>query len=310
VTYLGLESVEEVEFLWRKPVAGGADFTLESNRPACRRVTGGGGKRVFECQTDYLQEDGGEQTFHAFVHAKLFGVPIPVPLEVAPDASASVEVGTQACLGPDWLEARLQVWRDTVRTGGSYTADIRTHEYGLLDATVTATSDSTETAGATYSVRVVADDWVCLQPEDPALVGTEAAVRFQVAGTVGTNPPHNLGGSSTGSARLRITDRNLFQDGFWAWDVFSQSGEAREDFEEEWVGTVPLGEWFRVKSELQLTASSNRGTDHAADARITHRFLGVEDGSGAPVPLRSATSKSGTDYFRGAGAAPVAAGGG
>ena len=95
VTYLGLESVEQVEFRWRKATEDGTDFTLENARPACQTVQGGSGKTVFECETDFLEEHAGTQTFHAFVHAKMFGFTLPIPLEIAEHAQDSVRVGGQ-----------------------------------------------------------------------------------------------------------------------------------------------------------------------------------------------------------------------
>ena len=54
---------------------------------------------MFTCQTDFLEADAGSQTFHAFVNARIFGVPVPASLEVAPDGKASVQVTTSSPTG-------------------------------------------------------------------------------------------------------------------------------------------------------------------------------------------------------------------
>ncbi|MBA4157553.1 MAG: hypothetical protein H0X65_08765 [Gemmatimonadetes bacterium] len=94
ITYLGLPSVDRVRFYWRKD-DGNSGFTLANGRPACTSVAAAVGQTVFECQTDFLEEHRGAQTFYALADARLFGVPLPVSLEIATDAGASVLVSDQ-----------------------------------------------------------------------------------------------------------------------------------------------------------------------------------------------------------------------
>jgi hypothetical protein len=89
VNYFGAYAVESIDILHR--TASGA---LEPGRPGCTRVEAASGQTVFSCQTDFLGTDVGPQTFHAFVNARIFGVPVPASLEVAPDGKATVEVTT------------------------------------------------------------------------------------------------------------------------------------------------------------------------------------------------------------------------
>jgi hypothetical protein len=95
VDYLGAYAVESVDILHR--TASGA---LEPGRPGCTRVEAASGQTVFSCRTDFLGTDVGPQTFHAFVNARIFGVPVPASLEVAPDGKATVEVTTRAPTAP------------------------------------------------------------------------------------------------------------------------------------------------------------------------------------------------------------------
>lgn len=103
VTYLGLDAVESVEIFWKKDDGSGG-FTLEPGRPGCTNIAASSGQMQFTCQTDFLQEHAGLQTFHAFVHAKMFGLPVPFALEVAEDGAATVTVGDPApSFGGDYL---------------------------------------------------------------------------------------------------------------------------------------------------------------------------------------------------------------
>jgi hypothetical protein len=92
-TYLGAYAVEAVQIRWRRSVGG--TVILESGRPGCTDLEAAHDQVVFTCQTDFLQEHLGEQVFQAFVRTRIFGVPVPVSLEIANDARASVVVGSE-----------------------------------------------------------------------------------------------------------------------------------------------------------------------------------------------------------------------
>jgi hypothetical protein len=89
-TYLGIDTIDHIEIFWRKPA--GDDFTLESARPDCHTIPGATNQTTFTCTTDFLEEHEGPQTFHAYAHIKLFGVTLPIPLEINKDAQATIEV--------------------------------------------------------------------------------------------------------------------------------------------------------------------------------------------------------------------------
>ncbi len=90
VTYLGAYAVEGIEIRWLK--TDGTTTTLEPGRPGCTDLEAAQGQVSFSCQTDFLEEHAGKQTFYAFAKTRIFGVPLPVPLEIALDAKASVTV--------------------------------------------------------------------------------------------------------------------------------------------------------------------------------------------------------------------------
>jgi hypothetical protein len=90
VTYLGFEAVDTVEIRWLRPDGSGG-VTLEPGRPGCTRITPiASGQKTFTCETDFLEEHVGVQTFFAFVKPKLFGRSQPISLEIG---SATVTVG-------------------------------------------------------------------------------------------------------------------------------------------------------------------------------------------------------------------------
>ncbi|HEU4828153.1 MAG TPA: hypothetical protein VFT04_03055 [Gemmatimonadales bacterium] len=90
VTYLGIDAVDQVEIRWLRPDGSGG-VTLEPGRPGCTAITPStGGQTTFTCTTDFLEAHAGEQTFFAFVKPKLFGLSLPIGLEID---SAKVTVG-------------------------------------------------------------------------------------------------------------------------------------------------------------------------------------------------------------------------
>jgi len=95
-SYLGAYAVEAVEILWLREDENG-EIGLHPGRPGCTSLPAAADQSVFTCQTDFLEEHRGLQTFVAFVKARIFGIPVPVLLKVATgdalDGRREVEVG-------------------------------------------------------------------------------------------------------------------------------------------------------------------------------------------------------------------------
>lgn len=108
VDYLGSYAVESVELFWKRESDAG-EVTLVPGRPGCTDIAAAAGQTTFECTTDFLAEHQGEQTFHAFVHARLFGVPLLLPLEIAANAVAFVDVGSCSAAGSLTLTTQADV---------------------------------------------------------------------------------------------------------------------------------------------------------------------------------------------------------
>lgn len=92
VNYLGAYAVEGIELLWYKRDAGG-NLSLQPGRPGCTSLRPtAAGQRVFNCTTDFVQADTGQQVFYAFAKTRLFGRSIPFLMEINNDARATVNV--------------------------------------------------------------------------------------------------------------------------------------------------------------------------------------------------------------------------
>lgn len=156
VTYLGMYAVDGVEIRWLKDDGSGT-MVLTNGRPGCTSLTpANSGQTTFTCQTDFLDTDTGPQKFYAFVKARLFGVPVPLLLEVSGNGSAVVEVAalviTTASL-PNGVEgtAYSQTLQATGGTGNKqWTVSAGQLPPGLGLGSTTGTIAGTPTAQGTF----------------------------------------------------------------------------------------------------------------------------------------------------------------
>lgn len=158
VTYLGLQSVVNVQFFWKQP-----NGSLTS---VCGvLVPDHAGQREFECELQFTDAHVGTQYVYAFVTARIFGVPFGVPFELGDDARVSIEVVREEPLAflttalPDGKVGEFysaQVWT----TGGSgpldFVVDAGALPAGLvLNASTGAiTGTPTEACACGLSIRV------------------------------------------------------------------------------------------------------------------------------------------------------------
>ncbi|MGE0442902.1 MAG: Ig domain-containing protein [Gemmatimonadales bacterium] len=91
VTYFGAYAVDGVEIRRIRPDGQGG-IQLEPGRPGCTFIPATPGQTSFSCQTDFVAADTGSHSFAAFVHARIFGVPVPILFEVGPAGQAGVQV--------------------------------------------------------------------------------------------------------------------------------------------------------------------------------------------------------------------------
>lgn len=290
VAYLGLYAVDKVEFFWKHDDSTG--FTLGPGRPSCVEVAGSSGKTTFECETDFLEEHLGEQTFHAFVHAELFGVPLPLPLEIAANAAALVEVGGE-CTVPSYIreyETTNYGLRladvdssNTQRNDGAEVQLIRT-QYN--DLAVSVTNDNALVATADLLWR----DYVRIIPEDLSRMDESMYIRYtaRASATVHDNDETRVPGGPDYGALVHIGDANFLpvegRQRVIVGGVNSPTYPGQEQFHIEADGKtfVRAGQWSRLEGHLY--ARANR--DSQATAEHSFEVLDVVDANDVPVPVR------------------------
>lgn len=94
-TFLGVQAVDGIEIFWLRDGSN-----PEPGRPPCTTLSAASGQTTFTCEADFLTDHKGDQTFVAFAHVRLLGVPLAVPLEIAADSSATVKVESSTCEEP------------------------------------------------------------------------------------------------------------------------------------------------------------------------------------------------------------------
>lgn len=297
VRYLGVESVDRVEFLWREEEDEDGSFALGPARPSCTEVSSDGeGQTSFECETDFLEEHEGEQTFHAFVHADLFGIRLPIPLEIGRDAKSTVHVG--ACTSPEDLTVKPPtITHDTMAqgSGGSYAWSVGPYDLGNIGVTMTATSEPHETGTPQFVLEVQAHDYICVQPQDSLPVDEELYLRVHVRGEIAVDPVNTEHGSSGGSARFSAGTDILDTHKGWGTGSWEEPGTLQID--EELLVPFVWSHAILLQTVVQVRALSSEGHPHAASGRVSFRIIGVENGAGEDVEIRTIRSMSGKDYL-------------
>lgn len=289
VTYLGVHAVDRVEFFWKHENED-STFTLGPGRPSCVDVDATSGQTTFECETDFLVNHIGEQTFHAFVHAKLFGVPLPFPLEVGAFAAADVTVSQQCTAPPAGLVPSLAIRADTaiagddVTEGLSYTA--APHEYGHVGMHAAAV---TETAISTARLEASAefDDYLLFLPVDPARMGEDVRVSVRISGSVATQtdiPQYEASYATAGLAGLVSRSPSV------------DDGDEME-FDELINGGLRLGEWEWLHGFARVNVEKYRIDvgESTASAVVHIGDITIADAAGAAVEV-TICSASGRQY--------------
>jgi hypothetical protein len=90
-TYLQLEAIEAVHLMWTEVDDSGAVSWRRGSYP-CDVLPASSGQTVFECETEFPDTEIGEHRFHAFIKAKLFGVPTLGYYEIGDDATVLLTV--------------------------------------------------------------------------------------------------------------------------------------------------------------------------------------------------------------------------
>ena len=215
VDYLGAYAIEGVEIRWKKTAAGGG-VTLEPGRPGCSDLAAAQDQRVFTCSTDFLDSQVGAQTFDAFVKARIFGVPVIVPLEIRPEAAATVTVTGPAPAGIALDVADL--FGPHVDTGvlGNLDCDRGTDLFDVpvassLSYTTTTTcssSGSDPTTGQTAAASATAQHGYTVVTASGTTGGSLTSIRFDASSNAHVEQPEGL---SSAGASLSGMEKICFQ---------------------------------------------------------------------------------------------------
>lgn len=288
VTYLGLESVDMVEVFWRKEDDEG-EVTLENGRPSCHQITGSSGQTVFECQTDFLEEHRGTQTFHAFVHARLFGVPVPVPLEIAENTATELFVGAAECPAPpDWAvpSSWEEVEVDPDGGVGTYSMNV-----SPMQVSVMARAESTVSGREWFSVRAQSTftDYVRMVPLDGWPDDGNIYLNFRHVGSARAvrERAWTSGGLCYGD------DAEVTASAWSNWlNVEPACGEMEGTEEIDEVRQLRFRNWGDDDEWVEVEASVDgyvrvRGFENTAEveASLTVTYEGAEDSQGNPVSV-------------------------
>jgi hypothetical protein len=290
VTYVGLESVDKVEIFWKREDDDGG-FTLEPGRPGCTGISASAGQTMFECQTDFLEEHRGEQTFHAFVHARLFGVPLPIPLEVAKDGSAVLQVGD--CPEPPdnghsiWTGVGIYPADD--RPWSTNTAELDTAGYGIVAGSVSAASSDPNKYSKNSVVDVEWQDRLYFIPTDPERLEESVTLRFRHLGHAEITRSGAARTQSTVLARGHGTNLSGRENENWPTPQ-------RVDFDEVVELPIKLGEWSLIWGQLTLRADAFKVGSTTASGSSTITLIDVRDDSDEVVPIAQFCSSSGELY--------------
>ena len=298
ITYLGIQSVEKVEIFWRKDDGNGG-FTLEPGRPGCTDILASPGQTTFTCQTDFLEEHAGEQTFYAFVHAKMFGVPLPIPLEVASDGVANLAVGGQCPANPLVAELLEEIGASDGDGGGSWETEVIAKDWGNLEAFATSTAPVPPPGGHGFigpgvTVELGFFDELSFVPLDPERVGELAVLVLDVSGFI----------EVSGAGNAEDIDVHTFVRFYSGYDDVDISHRASEDglgmfpFSQQATLPVHLGQWANFDGYLVVNVGPGEdASTSTSSARLRiDRLVEVRDLQGNVIPIAQVCTSSGHEY--------------
>jgi hypothetical protein len=181
-TYAGAYAIEGIEIRWRRSV--GETIVLEPGRPGCTDIAAAQDQLTFTCQTDFLTEHAGPQTFFAFLKTRIFGVPIPVPIEVSPNGGSTLTVSS-----PDAGGSTIRVLE--LVGGGASTTSAGPGD-GCTDIEDVPRTASPANAG---SLAVTCSDGF-----GPVSVNTSAAANYAIIPGTGAATSITIAGNAAASA--------------------------------------------------------------------------------------------------------------
>ncbi len=289
VTYVGLESVDSVQIFWKKEDDAGG-FTLEPGLPECNVLPADAGQKTFECETSFLEEHIGKQTFAAFVYAKLFDVPIPIPLEIAMD-TVDVQPNVECGMPDEWSIPGITDESEVEGGRGSGSLTGPTIDYLSVSGAVTVTADTFAWSPEGW-LDATAIDYVRVIPLVPGPFNGGL-----YAHTYGTGFAHAVVTEAGCCGRTGDADAEIALGSSWGPGVDAAAGASysntldEEDYQEVagadsvWFGWGDDADWQQMETRMYGRVR-HRGTDRSStvSGSLSVTVLDIRDGDGNSIP--------------------------
>lgn len=294
VTYVGLQSVDSVQIFWKKDDDAGG-FTLEPAPADCSGLTGSSGQTTFECETDFGEEDVGMQRFAAFVHARLFDVPVPIPLEIGMD-SVDVQPNVECGVPGEW-----DIWglfdgsELEEQEYGSGTLTGPTLDYLSVSGGASSTADGNNWSPSVY-IRGDAVDYIrviSLEHPDSQIVGGLRAIT-QVTGSASATVSENNCCGTYGDADAELALHSSWAPNLslsvaagasWSGDLGPTDEAQVSDTTSVWLGWGTSTDWNRMETSISGDVRHRGGENTSTvSGSMTITVLDVVDDNG-PVPV-------------------------
>ncbi|MFO7547207.1 MAG: Ig-like domain-containing protein [Trueperaceae bacterium] len=230
--------------------------TLAPAPEGCSDISVSAGQSTVTCDYETEESDTGTTTYLAFVRPNLFGVTLPIPLEVAADSRATLTVGDGSCAGTERYVLQAS---NPPQDDGEVVAN-----FGSMGVMLS-------TNGSLY---VESLDHLCLEPSDASRVDDVVTVRMRVQG--------DLAATGTGEALVWLSP--------FSFTRFTQNGSG--SFDEVIEHEVQLGRWFPLLADVEVRIGFEGGSGRAY---LDYGIEGVVDGDG-PVAIDRIVAASGTTY--------------
>jgi hypothetical protein len=264
-TYLGAYAIEGVEIRWRRSI--GETVVLEPGRPGCTDIAAAQDQLAFTCETDFLTEHAGPQTFFAFLKTRIFGVPIPVPLEVSPHGGSTLTVSS-----PDAGGSTIRVLE--LIGGGASTTSAGPGD-GCTDIEDVPRTASPANAGA---VSVT-----CSDAFGPVSVNTSGAANYAIIPGTGAATSITFAGSSAASATFSASTEPLGGGVSRSNAIYEVTFEAAQGTEVSLTGEIRAATAGSGSATAEVQVSLIR--DDGAVVFDRSIRLTEDDPASAPIPI-------------------------
>lgn len=294
VTYVKLESVDSVQIFWKRPDDAGG-FTLEPSMPDCNVLSAASGQKTFECETSFTEEHIGQQTFAAFVYARLFDVPVPIPLEIAVD-TVDVQPNVACGVPGEWDVPRLldESYVEEYEGAGTGTLTGPTLDYLSVSGGATSTASGSNWSPSAYLDAEAVDYVRVISLENPDSVsGALRAITYVTGSATATvSEPNCCGTYGDADAELEIYSSwapgmrlEVAAGASWSGDLGPTDEAQVSDTATVWLGWAFDDSWQGMTTSIYGSVRHRGGSNSSSvTGSLSATILDVVDDNG-PVPV-------------------------